>query len=173
MRWVELPNCKPLPPNLSVLEIPLEDDLSNASIATCKTGMPSDWDTPAFSPPAGLNAAGMAKLAFGMTFNPMIYDPVMHEHYNEEEIDFEHQVTQQANGQVNPTEGTDGPTGSFLYPPGTPMTDTQWAPLAAVQMRPRESQMPPPLPRFEYPYVNDVTYGNKSPYDNRLNRPII
>ena len=101
--------------------------------------MPSDWDTPAFSPPAGLNAAGMAKLAFGMTFNPMIYDPVMHEHYNEEEIDFEHQVTQQANGHVDPTEGTDGPTGSFLYPPGTPMTDTQWAPLAAVQMRPRES----------------------------------
>jgi len=53
-----------LPPAQAVLEIPLEDDLSNASIATCKTGMPADWATPAFSPPAGLNAEGLKKLAF-------------------------------------------------------------------------------------------------------------
>tara|TARA_B110000503_G_C6838647_1_gene285891 strand:+ start:50 stop:253 length:204 start_codon:yes stop_codon:yes gene_type:complete len=67
-----------------------------------------------------------------MTFDPMIYDPVMHEHYNEEEIDFEHQVTQQAEGNVNPSSGEDGPHGSFLYPPGTAMAPRQWAPLAPV-----------------------------------------
>lgn len=69
-----------------MLEIPLEDDLSNASIATCKEGPDADWFAP---PPTALVGPAL----FASTFSPHIYDPVMHEHYNEDVLDYEHQVT--------------------------------------------------------------------------------
>lgn len=165
-RWVELPNCKPLPPPKAVLEIPLEDDLSNASIATCKQGPDASWFEAAPTPPAGSSAADIAKMAYAATFNPQIYDPVIHEHWNEEIIDYEHQVTQQANGHYDPTDGADGPAGAFLKPPGTPVAPRPWAPLAPVPLRPMNSQLPPPRPRWEAPQVDPVKQVD--PYDSSL-----
>ena len=135
-RWVELPDCNnegPLNPG----EVALKDDLSNASIATCKSYMVShdrygrltDGEPTA----QGVNAAtratdrgiweGLGKDAYSRL---PIYDPVMHEEGSMEEYDayyrplswripsHEHQVTQQANGTVEATyEIPESPNGDW------------------------------------------------------------
>ena len=105
-RWVELPKCTGTPE-----DVPLSPDLANATAANCKRG----GSAPTSSIP-----------------NKVVYDNVVHPEPYYTVKDHEHQVTQNQNKHTNPNNGTNGPAGGFVYPEGTKMAPTQWAPLPEV-----------------------------------------
>ena len=108
--WVELPICKYenpqytdyVPKNMKLPDgsIPLDADMSNVGKATCKGYYRStdadrlNYETPTYTPPQ-----------YNQT-----YDPVVRERQDQIIPDTEHQVTQQAHGHIDKTDGSDGPT---------------------------------------------------------------
>ena len=107
--WVELPICQYenpqytnyFPRNMKLPdgEIPLADDLSNSGKATCKGYYRSkdadrlNYKTPKYVPPESKQA----------------YDPVIRERQDQIIPNTEHQVTQQEEGHIDKTDGSDGP----------------------------------------------------------------
>jgi len=98
-RWIELPDCPY--GNLSSTQIALRDDLSNAIIATCKSWAGPNSVAPVPTPPT--------PPATTPAVNVKVYDAVVHTSVNIP--DYEHQVTQQEEGEIDPTGdgGVDSP----------------------------------------------------------------
>jgi hypothetical protein len=110
-KWVELPDCQGLVEPGATFAwkaaagevIPLEADLSNAIIATCKGAFVA-VPVPTPSAPAAITTnIPVAK--------SQIYDPV----WKTSTVipDHEHQVSQLQNGKINATDQTTGPAGDF------------------------------------------------------------
>ena len=92
----------------------MKDDLSNAIVATCKAPGWKRVKVPVPNP------------------NAIIYDPVIHQDVDEPPLlETEHQVTQHQHGKVKPTDGSDGPKGTWAASYPKYMND-QWAPLPAL-----------------------------------------
>jgi hypothetical protein len=124
-KWTELPDCSKfgdkdgvptLTPNLI---IPLNDDLSNAIIATCKGSMPVAWP----EPPLPWNYWNDTD---GPKPESPVYDAVMHP--NATISDNEHQVSQDAEGVVEASKNPVGPLGDFYNTWNYPYQskDKQW-----------------------------------------------
>ena len=133
-RWVELPDCGAGPQDATKGQYALNDDLSNAIIATCKVERPAGWVAPNATYAFGDSVGDLNKLGLGPDANkgatpktyidPAIYDPVVH-------VDYliptqEHQVTQQQNGTVEATtEIPDDPAGDW-YMGGKQNAGDEW-----------------------------------------------
>ena len=122
-----MPDCKA---TLGADDVPLAEDLSNATIATCKAyGRPIPVPTPKE------DLIGPYKEQHGKNYTywqpAQIYDPVW---YTSENLyDHEHQVSQHQHGHINPTSGIDGPHGDW-YMYGKPLSEEQWPVKNLVQI---------------------------------------
>ena len=117
-----MPDC---PAAASPTSIPLVDDLSNAAIATCK---PRPAEVTAATTQRATDRATAATSDAANPKGPKIYDDVIRQ-AGPAIPDHEHQVTQQAQGKLNPTDGSDGPRGKFDNANPPKKGGEQWAPL--------------------------------------------
>ena len=100
-RWIELPDCKSAA-TLSLPDIALKEDLSNAIIATCKV-FRGIYVTPAPTPADTSRRTDLK-----------IYDAVIHPWKNIVIPNEEHQVTQQEEGELDPSgNGTNPVTDDY------------------------------------------------------------
>ena len=103
-RWVELPMCDT---HLSAGDIPLYDDLSNASIATCKGYRPHlnstrpDPYAPHIVLPPNLPTPIESNYTTNATNTTYVYDPILKT--REPLLDHHHQVATHQEGHVDPT----------------------------------------------------------------------
>lgn len=123
-KWVELPDCKP---TLTDDDVPLLEDLSNATIATCKAYKPGtttgdDEDSAPVETPEQTYQKQWGK-DYKHWEAGQIYDPVIRT--SKYLSDHEHQVTQHQHGHVDPTSGVNGPHGDW-YMYGKPLADQEW-----------------------------------------------
>jgi len=118
--WVELPDCKAI----GASDVKLEEDLTNATIATCKAH-DAKWVPPELAGAEEKEDAEPAAAAENYKLHKAdpIYDPIFHT--KNPITAHEHQVVQQAQGQVEPTSGEAGPRGDF-YMTGKPLGGEEW-----------------------------------------------
>ena len=116
-KWVELPNCNTRGDAsgnfTNPAEVPLQNDLSNAAIATCKGDLPVAAPAAANDTSSGEESKDSGAAAWEAKTPSTIYDPV---HKTSTAIpDHQHQVDQRSHNSTTQNRADDrpGPKGDF------------------------------------------------------------